>query len=810
MKQYSTTLRLLLGVSLFFAMQTLHAQDIHFETVQDSILHQLALYPQEKVHLHLDRNVYVPGEKIWFKAYLADALTHIPTVKSKYIYVELINASDSLVQRVKIRPDSIHQQYYGHLFLADLIPEGNYTIRAYTRFMENLGPDYFFNKNIFIGQLTPGDDKDKDADKKKKQSKPDYDISFFPEGGNLLIGEFCRVAFKALDETGAPESITAKIVDKEGNALIEDIKTAYAGMGSFMITPQKDNSLFLECTNEQGLQKRFPIPQGVENAHGISVTARNKNMIVSVKKSTDTPVMPYFLLAHIKGAVLYFNTWDNPENPIIFSSDDIPSGIVQFILLDKDLNPLSERLVFNKNNDHATVAFSTDKAVYETRDKVVTTIAITDGNNRLSGDLSVSITDDNDIEVDTLHTILSNLLLSSELKGYIEDPGYYLQNNNQAAFSLDLLMLTHGWRRYNIPEVIKGRMEIPEIPYETAQHITGAVKGLLLGKAIENSEIYLHTSTGDIATAEANERGEFMFIDFEFPDSTKYFINALGKKGRSNVELTIQEEVFPKLSYIKDHKLSLKSNEEDNEFLKKAEQRTLYDEDMRMVLLPEVTITGRRRIAPKDEARLTFWANSSSDFTMYGDEIEKRRASGLKGLLATMGGVRIDGSNAYIRGNEGPALIVLDGLTMEGGGVAPLDMIIIDDVESIDLFRGVNANIFGAQGANGVISITTKRGNMRGGGIGKKYNFAAFEILGHQKPVEFYAPKYDNPNSRFLGNPDFRTTIFWKPDVWVVDDEKTSFEFYTSDFPATYSVVIEGLTTEGKIVRSVEKITVRK
>jgi hypothetical protein len=333
--------RIIFAFTLVFTMQTIHTQDIHIETLQDSIVRQLALYPQEKVHLHTDRNVYVPGEKIWFKAYLVDALTHIPTTNSKYIYVELIHSNDSLVSRVKIRPDH-NQQYHGHLFLSDIIPEGNYTLRAYTRFMENKGVDYFFQKPIYIGQLNKGTDPD--AKTQKKTLKSDYDVSFFPEGGNLMTGAFCRVAFKALSETGMPESITAKIVDPEGNVLLDDIKTEHDGMGTFIVTAQKGAAFFFESTNERGVQKRFPIPEGHENAYGISVVTRNKNILVSLKQSTDAPSIPLYLLAHLKGVVLYFEAWGHPETPIIFSNELFPSGIIQFMLLAKDLNPLSDPL----------------------------------------------------------------------------------------------------------------------------------------------------------------------------------------------------------------------------------------------------------------------------------------------------------------------------------------------------------------------------------------------------------------------------------------------------------------------------------
>ena len=113
---------------------------------------QTYLFPQEKIHIHTDRTVYVPGERIWFKAYLTDAVTFQSSVQSRYVYAELIDSRDSLIDRVMIRPDS-DNLFYGNLFLSKVIPKGDYTLRAYTRYMENLGDDYFFKKNIRIESL---------------------------------------------------------------------------------------------------------------------------------------------------------------------------------------------------------------------------------------------------------------------------------------------------------------------------------------------------------------------------------------------------------------------------------------------------------------------------------------------------------------------------------------------------------------------------------------------------------------------------------------------------------------------------------
>ena len=118
-------------------------------------------------------------------------------------------------------------------------------------------------------------------------------------------------------------------------------------------------------------------------------------------------------------------------------------------------------------------------------------------------------------------------------------------------------------------------------------------------------------------------------------------------------------------------------------------------------------------------------------------------------------------------------------------------------------------SLFGSRGSNGVVSITTKRGLNSISSQKDDLNFIVYTPFGYQKPAEFYSPKYETLEAKQSTIPDYRTTIFWKPDVVISEEEETSFEFYTSDFRTTYSVVIEGMTTDGRIIRQVEKIRVQ-
>jgi hypothetical protein len=435
----------------------------------------------------------------------------------------------------------------------------------------------------------------------------------------------------------------------------------------------------------------------------------------------------------------------------------------------------------------------------------------------MAGHVSVAVTDDKDISVDTLNTILSSLLLSSELRGTIESPGYYLQDNPNATIALDHLMMVHGWRRYAIADVVKGDYQIPSIEFEQSKVIVGVVKSYLLGRPVADGEILFYASDGSIGQTRSDSAGRFRF-DLLYPDSTIFFIQSKNQKGKAAVELVMKEEVFPAIRHAP---VSLwlpsiqKQVTDTDDFIIKAGQRAQYDEDIKMIFLGEVEVTAKR-IEKKDEARLRYWFNSSSDKTIYREQIEKRNATTVTQLLYGIAGVQVQGNGVVIiRGMSSLPLVLIDGMRMEWpermNSVydSPLEMVSAMDVESIDIFKGPSAAIFGMNGGGGAISITTRIGTGSNRLNDLRRNIASLNPIGYQQPVEFYAPRYDTPESRHIGNPDFRTTIFWKPDVLVSDDGEAVFEFYTSDFPTTYSVVMEGLSQDGKIIRKVETIEVK-
>jgi hypothetical protein len=865
------------------------------DSVISKIIEQILLFPQEKLYLQVDKPFYLSGEKVWFRAWLVDAVLH-KSVLNQYVYVELINPLDSVVSRVKIRQSQ--GVLSGFIPLNESLPEGDYTLCAYTESMLNLGADYFFKKNIRIGspvsateqpdvkfKYDTGDKltaevsfKDVRTQRKitpdglkirinkqpvrevkakvkndtvayfkfvlpeksihrvfyvenKKCGKfisipypqDDYDVSFFPEGGYLLEGVSCAVAFKALNSSGLPVKVTGSIVDSLGNEYAQ-LETAHDGMGVFSLVSKEGINYYAVCKNEQGKEKQFILPAAKKGMYSLKTETNQNKLYVSVLQSYDVKEQgELFLLLHTRGIVHYASTWDNNYNSISFDSKKFPSGVMQIILFDGNMNPLSERLVFGCNNDQAQVEFNTDLQNYKPRQLVNSKVKITNNKGMpQEGTFSLSITDDNDTKPDSAANILTTLLLTSELKGYINNPGFYFQENNQEAqHALDLLMMTNGWRRYNIPKVVNGKFKNPEFPVKHGMEITGKVRTLLMGKPVVKGQVaILSWEAGFYEETETDGDGRFIFNDFEYPDSSIFIVQALNKKGSKEVELFVDANTFPHVSrvplLIQTEIEKRKEEEQLSKYIEKADTKYTIENGMRTIYIDDVIIRGK---APeKKEYRYSFYMPGvgSSSTILTEEQLEFSQfisVSDILNYIPFISTVEVDGQKKVLiermkyridRETPNYAALILD------------DMIIFDydidnvvdpsNIERIAVLKGSQATILGGDGAGGAVVITTKKG-FSAKNKSPIYNIKKVTPLGFQKPAEFYSPRYETSQQRNNGQPDLRTTIYWNPNVKILSLGEAIFDFYTADASTTYTVVIEGVTSDGIIIHSIRKIS---
>jgi len=875
--------RIIITLLLAGYIATLYGQE---NAVIDSaafhITKQLLVFPQEKIYLHTDKPYYITGEKIFFRAFLLDAFSNRPAVLSRYVYVELINPADSVVNRIKIRPDE-NNLFYGAILLPEELPQGIYKIRAYTQYMRNQGESSFFSKYIEISDpqvlsvqtesnfqfneagkinvslrfsnpvtgevilpksvtlrlnqekaFTGKPDKEgliriqlaapadtqtrvlyvemKGNNRVSRQylripyPEGDFDVSFYPEGGHLIAGQSSKVAFKAVNTAGAALDIKGEVVDSKGN-MITEFKTVHEGMGEFLINSLPDEHYRAIChSGDRTL--RFDLPEAQKNTFALKANLLDDKLLISVNKYDSIAHPDLYLLIHSRGLVVYANAWNPAKDFISIDRSVFPSGISHIILLTKDLQIVSERLVFLLNDDQGIAEFQTQKDAYRKREQVQAGIQLKDEKQQpLKGNFSIAVTNDRVVEPDSTSSILSEILLNSELRGTIENPKYYFQRGNKnAELAADLLMRTQGWTRYAIPNVVRGELSYPEIPFEKSQEFSGFVKsGLFFQKPAKQFKVSLISlNQGFFDLTETDKNGRYVFQNFEYPDSTKYVIQALNSKGgaKQTTNLFVDEDTFPGIhaAWTKSLVQEEKSNPVFLDYVGKADQQYTYEHGIRHINLPEVQV---RANYYRDRNKYKSFYYSDPDYSFSEDDIKKSGATDIRSLFYRVPGVTAAGNGVRIRMAGGPPLVIIDDIPyyyMQDNGMDIYSMININDIGQIDILKGVaNLAMYGPQGGNGVIVIYTKRGYAGNPPI-PSFNIKPVIPLGYQLPIEFYSPKYETQESVDNPKPDLRTTIYWKPNVLTDDAGNAKLDFYTADDPATYSVIIEGVSNDGKLI----------
>ena len=843
--------------------------------------HQLVVFPQEKIHVHTDKPYYISGERIWFRAHIANAASHIPAIASRYVYVELINPLDSIVSRIKIRQEK--EVYYGNLLIPDDIPEGDYTLRAYTYFMRSQNENYFYTKTIRIGdpkaraihtetkfifesdriyatfrftqtgfdtpfvpksvKISVNNGKwmtvhveddgsasfnfDLPTDSRQRTilleiiaftnsyrqyfriplPDDDFDVSFYPEGGSIMQGKLCNIAFKAMKSNGQAANISGTVYDQSGSEVAK-FESEHFGMGRFLLPAENGKTWYAICQNDKGQSKRFDLPAVVDHGYSINVSQIKDRFFVSLMTPAKRmPTDELYLLMHTRGMVQFVGRWDHNKNLIILQGSELPSGVLHLVLFDANRNPVSERLLFINNEDQAQVSYKSDQNRFTPRSLVKNRLALTNNEGKpLVGSFSVAVTSDKEVTSDTTSSILTQLLLSSDLRGNIENPNYYFQNNNAAPVALDLLMLTQGWRRYDIAELAQGRFSHPSSPIETSAEISGTVKNILTGKPVENIDVTVISEQREyLDNTRTDKDGRFYLGGGDLPDSTRFIVSSVPKRGMTRMNLIIDEETFPERTLFAFPPAEIDSAR-FAKYTDKAEQQYTSEGGIRVYELSEVTITAQKK--PLRESM--YYSSEWVSHTRTAEDIERISATDIFQYLAQSPGVRVatdtEGNRIVLMRNT-PAMIIVDDVIQD---IETLSGISVFDVAQIDIIRDPNVLNIGMGGGAGAVVIFTKRG----GDTQKASKLMSSHIktiipLGYQQPAEFYAPKYDTPEKRNAQTPDLRTAIHWQPVVQSDSLGIASFEFYTADEPTSYTVVIEGLANDGKIIWKEEKLWFR-
>ena len=627
----------------------------------------------------------------------------------------------------------------------------------------------------------------------------DFDVKFFPEGGALINIPHQNVAFKAQGADGFSKEVEGFLFNSKGDTLT-NFRSEHNGMGIFTMNPVNNETYYVTVRTNDSITKRFDLPAIEPKGISIAMSHYKQEIRYEIQKTeaTEWP-QKLFLLAHTRGKLAILQPI-NPKRTFGKMNDSLfTEGITHFMLIDEQGNALSERLIFVPDHKPNQWQITTDQPTYGKREKVSLQIAAKDSEgNPVEGTFSVSITDRKSIQPDSLaDNILSNLLLTSDLKGYVEDPAFYFLNQDARTLrSIDYLMMTHGWRRHKMENVLR----TPSLNFtnyiEKGQTISGRIMGFFGANVKKGPICVLAPKYNIIATTETDEKGQFI-VNTSFRDSTTFLVQARTKKGFAGVDILMDPPQYPVATHKAPYFNGAATFMED--YLMNTRDQYYMEGGMRVYNLKEVTVTAKRE-RPSSKSIYTGGINT---YTVEEDRLQGYGQTAFDAASRLPSVTITNGSEIHIRNNSEPAIIVIDDIVYEDASDILKD-IQVSDMSSISLLRGADAVILGPRASGGAVVITLK--DPRNLPARPAQGIITYTPLGYSESVEFYHPTYDTPEKKNAQRSDFRSTVYWNPELRLDAEGKATIEYYTPDSTAPEDIIIEGVDKNGKVCRILQTI----
>lgn len=702
---------------------------------------------------------------------------------------------------------------------------GFYTLRAYTNWMKNFGEDAFFYKDIWIGDI-------KDIDFGIPVETSQTKIDFFPEGGDLVIGLKSKVAFKALNGYGKGEDVICYILNSRKDTLLR-FESEYLGMGTFELNPQQGEK-YAAWVKMEGIDwKMIPLPE-----------AKEKGMVLSVKEDVNEEGLLKIQIKHLFPEDIKFYLMGISKGKTVFSAsgetngklaeftlpkDDFSPGIVQFTVLDDQFRPMAERLVYMHPFASGVASFKTEKESYSPKEVVRMEIEVQDEFGiPVQGDFSISVTDGFQVfQQPNSANIYTHFLFGNELQGEIEMPAYYFDlGNESAAKHLDNLMLTHGWRKFSWDRLAKFN-EVPEYGFEYGLNVEGVVKTLASKQIREPQKITMIINSlyemPLVVEGETDILGNFSFNGLNFTDSVWVFAQAFLEKEMKSGEVRQLkyneiELVQPKIPELSARHVMAYQKKEDSlgpeDYLVEVSHAKRMMEQFilgKEIELAEVTITAKRKDQLPDNRAMFYQDNPEASLEVIPEHYVYMNVFQL--IRGRFAGVNVVGD--VFGGTGNPPSVLVRGGTISGpagrgagqgigaqiwidGNPASAELamtIPIINIERVDVLRSLaRTAILGGP----TVNILTRNGNPNREfvddprfGMGN----AVMLTKGFAPYREFYVPptEYDSGAPIFR---DYRSTIYWNPNIQTGLDGKAYIEFPLTEGNTEVHFILEGLSDE--------------
>lgn len=734
----------------------------------------------EKIYVQTDKPFYLAGETIWFKVYYLEGTHHRPASLSKIAYLDVIDKDNKPAAETMITLTGGSGN--GWIQLPFSVASGMFRLRAYTSWMKNFDSDFYFEKPVtIVNTLKPLD------------SLPprylQYETQLFPEGGHLVRDLESKVAFRI---TASGKGLTGKgVIVRNNSDTIGSFNILKFGMGHFNILPDA-GSTYKAVFKTADTILTSPLPEVLRSGYVMKLDKSAADQLTITITTNVSGADSAILFVHTRHAVKYAGSKKFNNGVATFSIDKkIPGeGISHFTVFNEARQPVCERLYFVQPAQRLSITATTDKVEYHNREKVTISVAASDRSVSAGvASLSLSVYPVDALQAAPGAGLLTYSWLQSDLRGRIESPQYYFEDTSAVVDeAADLLMLTHGWRRFSWQDVLTNRnREISFLP-ELSDHIlhtktTRAESGLAASDivtylSIPGNPIQLY---GGKSNAEGITRynvkqlfGKNELV-FQPADTT----SRMHFTARSPFSQRISNTPWPAFT-LPENTASLLLDYSINVQVQHAFAR---DETL-MLSKPAADTTAFYGIP--DAA---YYLDNYVRFSAMEDVLREY----VPGVI-----VRRRREDFHLIMSEGNTQRFLDDpLTLINGIPVSTNKIMqFNPLKAKKLEVVKRKYYYGPLVFNGIINFTTYQPDRE---VLSGLNATILEYEGVQYERTFYSPVYETSLQAANRLPDFRNTLYWSPDIMKGKREQADVVFYTADKKGEYIVVIEGMNAAGNI-----------
>lgn len=797
-------------------------------------------FPREKAYLHFDNTSYYVGDTIWFKAYVTLAEKQTFSLISRPLYVELVDQTGHIADKQIIK--LTQGEGNGQFILPHSMLSGYYEVRAYTRWMLAFNEPQYFSRTFPIYQLSNSDKLERSIttyelsssmESRPSETEEKLNVRFFPEGGQLVEGVTSLVAFKAESKNGGNIELSGTIYSKEGTE-ITSFETLHDGMGHFEYTPSDQPAI--AKVSFQGKKYEFTLPQALPNGYVLSTVSNAGALLVRVSCNAATPqdTLAVFISHQGRPSIhqLISCRADAPQE-FILPTRKLPAGVLQVSLINRAGNTLCERFVFA--NPRAPLQISTErlKEVYAPYAPIRCELQIKNAKGEpVSGELSVSIRDgvrSDYLEYD--NNIFTDLLLTSDLKGYIHQPGYYFASPSpRKQTELDVLLMVHGWRKYDMSQAISTAPFTPLQLPETQLALNGQVKSTILKNKLKDIALSVIVKKDDqfiTGGTVTDENGRFTIPVEDFEGTTEAVIQTrkVGKERNKDASILIDRNFSPApraYSYKELHP----EWKDLTYWQQKAESfDSLYMDSIRRVeglyVLDEVEIKSKRRQGSNMATKISeksvdayYDVRRSVDVLRDNGKIVTTIPELMEKLSPQFYWDRTNDKHTY---RQKPICYIMDNHILSETETQMM-LTEVDGLASIIISKGTG-------GIDDDIIQNTKMSEVTdstGVDISKLDKYSVFYLIplprrdvlnksqsavlgtrqtviqGYTRPLEYYSPAYPT-KELYMDKVDKRRTLYWNPSVQADENGKAVIECYNNQYSTPLIIQAEMLGKDGQI-----------